>query len=314
MKAGELFAGYGGLALAVEQVFEAETAWVAEWDEAPSKILAHHWPGVPNHRDVTTMDWSNVEPVNIISGGSPCQDVSLAGRDRKGMTEGTRSNLWVAMREAIKNIQPELVVWENVTGARSAKAYSELEQQDGRVGKQLTALGRVLGDLSTLGYDAQWRTIRASDVGAPHRRGRVFVLAHRRDTYTSSLRRVAGRQEPLQGARFSYHPERLCGGAGGGATRDALTDTRFGAHMGRVRTWAHVIGRPAPAPVEPSSTGKPQLAPLFSEWLMGLPQGWVTGNGLTRAQELKALGNGVVPQQASTALAEMWANLERKTT
>lgn len=206
MKAGELFAGYGGLALAVEAVFRAETAWVAEWDEAPSKILEKHFPGVPNYRDVTTVNWEEVEPVQIISGGSPCQDVSLAGRDRKGMTEGTRSNLWVSMREAVKTIQPDFVVWENVTGARSAKAYSEMEQQPGRVGKQLTALGRVLGDLTEAGYDCQWRTIRASDIGAPHRRERVFLLAHRRDTYSSSFRRIEGGGRTLTGRTVQLSP------------------------------------------------------------------------------------------------------------
>ena len=185
MRAGELFAGYGGLALAVSEVFGATTAWVAEFDAAPSRILAEHFPGVPNLGDVTTVDWSSVEQVDIIAGGSPCQDVSAAGR-RAGMTEGTRSNLWVAMRQAIETIRPEWVVWENVQGALSAKASSEsdMEQRPRFVGDRpdgpsLRALGRVLGDLASLGYDAEWRTIRASDVGAPHQRARVFVLAHR---------------------------------------------------------------------------------------------------------------------------------------
>lgn len=133
LKLGELFAGYGGLGMAVEQVFDAELAWYAEFDDAPSKIMEHHWPGVPNHRDVTTVDWSQVEPVDIISGGSPCQDLSAAGR-RKGMTEGTRSNLWVSMREAIATIKPTYVVWENVRGAFSAKATSEMESCPGCVG------------------------------------------------------------------------------------------------------------------------------------------------------------------------------------
>ena len=185
MKAGELFAGYGGLALAVHEVFGADTAWVAEFEAAPSKVLAARFPGVPNLGDVTAVDWAAVEPVDIIAGGSPCQDVSQAGR-RAGMTEGTRSNLWVAMREAIRIIRPEWVVWENVQGALSAKATSESDMEPGTGfmgdrpdGPSLRALGRVLGDLATLGYDAEWRTVRASDVGAPHQRARIFVLARR---------------------------------------------------------------------------------------------------------------------------------------
>lgn len=192
LTAGELFAGYGGLAMSVEEVFDAETRWVAEFDAAPSKILAQRFPGVPNLHDVTTVDWAKVEPVDIISGGSPCQDVSSAGK-RAGMTEGTRSNLWVAMRQAIETIQPQYVIWENVAGAYSAAATSEMESLEGRMGNGtdgpvLRALGRVLGDLAALGFDAEWRGIRASDVGAPHGRARVFVLAERRATpHTRSI-------------------------------------------------------------------------------------------------------------------------------
>lgn len=186
LKAAELFSGYGGLALAVEEVFGAETTWFSEFDAAPSKILAHHWPNVPNYGDVTQIDFNTVPHVDIISGGSPCQDLSAAGR-RKGMTDGTRSNLWVQMREAIATIKPTYVVWENVRGAYSAEAYSELEHCPGCMGNPadrgtvLRALGRVLGDLSDLGYDCQWRGLRAADVGAPHGRFRVFVLATLRD-------------------------------------------------------------------------------------------------------------------------------------
>ncbi|WP_051485543.1 DNA cytosine methyltransferase [Nocardioides sp. J54] len=120
------------------------------------------------------------EPVDILTGGSPCQDLSHAGR-RAGMTEGTRSNLWVAMREAIAQLRPAMVVWENVGGAFSAAADSEVEPCAGCVGDgpgvHLRALGRVLGDLASLGYDASWHSLRAADVGAPHGRLRVFVVA-----------------------------------------------------------------------------------------------------------------------------------------
>lgn len=182
MKIGSLFSGAGGLDLAVERVFGAETAWMVEFDKHPSAVIEHRFPGVPNLGDVTKIDWHEVEPVDIITGGSPCQDLSTAGA-RNGMTEGTRSNLWVAMREAIEIIQPRLVVWENVQGALSAKAESEsdLESEGGFLGKNkrghLRALGRVLGDLSDLGYDAEWTTLRASQIGAPHQRARIFLVA-----------------------------------------------------------------------------------------------------------------------------------------
>lgn len=182
---GELCAGYGGLGLAVENVLGAELKWFSEFDAAPSKIMSHHWPGVPNLGDMTQIDWASVPPVDVLSGGTPCQDLSHAGR-RKGMTDGTRSNLWAQMREAIAIIQPQYVVWENVRGAYSAKADSDLEQCPGCMGgtgdgkPALRALGRVLGDLSDVGYDTKWAGLRAADVGAPHGRFRVFVLARRR--------------------------------------------------------------------------------------------------------------------------------------
>jgi gp69 len=86
LKAGEMFAGYGGLALAVSSVFGAKTAWLCEVDKYASEVLEHRFPDVPNLGDVTAVDWGSVEPVDIIAGGSPCQDVSVAG-GRAGMSE-----------------------------------------------------------------------------------------------------------------------------------------------------------------------------------------------------------------------------------
>lgn len=171
--------------MAVCEAFGAEVAWHAEVEPAAIKILEHHYPDIPNVGDVTKVDWSQAEPVDIITGGSPCQDLSSAGK-RAGMTAGTRSNLWHAMREAIETIQPKYVVWENVRGALSAKAASEsdLESENGQMGN-LRALGRVLGDLAESGYDTQWQVVRAGDVGAPHRRERVFVLGKKADASNS---------------------------------------------------------------------------------------------------------------------------------
>ena len=99
------------------------------------------------------------------------------------MTKDTRSGLWESMFHAITAIHPRLVVWENVQGALSASAFSLMEPDQGHLGGRptgpvLRALGRVLGDLAGIGYDATWTTVHASDVGAPHKRARVFVVAH----------------------------------------------------------------------------------------------------------------------------------------
>ena len=344
----------GGLDLAVQSVFpQAQTAWHCEFDKAPSAILAHHYPDVPNLHDVTQVDWEKVEPVDIITGGSPCQDLSTAGK-RAGMTEGTRSNLWVNMREAIATIQPRLVVWENVQGALSAAAYSssDMEPGQGLLGSgdgHLRALGRVLGDLTALGYDARWTTIRASDIGAPHHRSRVFLIAYPADTGCIGLQAArwgggygaqvagsvggAGTLPKLEHLPTPQSRDSLGGGqhpkvriAGGHAvslvdlakelgelahlptpnTMDHLP-ARDGGIYGRyepvVRRWEQATGTTAPNPTELNQNGKPRLNVEFASWMMGLPKGWITGvPGLSRSNQLKAIGNGVVPQQAAAAL------------
>jgi DNA (cytosine-5)-methyltransferase 1 len=184
MKIGSLFSGYGGLDLAVMNVTGAEVAWHCEWDEAPSKILDKHFPGVPNYRDVSKVDFTSVEPVDILTGGFPCQDLSLAGK-RAGLKDGTRSGLWSEFARAIEELQPRLVVIENVRGILSATAHSDLESCAWCMGEangepSLRALGAVLGSLADLGYDAKWTGIRAADAGAPHSRFRIFITATKR--------------------------------------------------------------------------------------------------------------------------------------
>ena len=147
----------GGLDMAVEQVFGGRTVWHCELDPAASKVLSHRYPGVPNFGDVTAIDWDAVDPVDVMCGGYPCQPFSAAGQ-RKG-TDDER-HLWPYFAEAIRRVRPRYVVLENVAGHRSM------------------GFDCVLGDLASMRYDAQWCSVRASDVGAPHRRERLFILAH----------------------------------------------------------------------------------------------------------------------------------------
>lgn len=182
LKIGSLFSGYGGLDLGVQAALGGEVVWHCEFDTAPSIVLENNFPGIPNFGDITKVDWDTVERVDILTGGFPCQDVSLAG-GRKGVAEGTRSGLWFEFAKAIEKLQPRLVVIENVRGLLSAKADSgmgysaEVVEEAG--GKPvLRALSAVLADLADLGYDAEWQTVRASTAGAPHRRERVFIIAY----------------------------------------------------------------------------------------------------------------------------------------
>ena len=330
MKIGSLFSGYGGLDIAVESFFHARTVWHAEFEDAPSKVLAHHWPGVPNHHDVSVVDWTAVKPVDIITGGFPCQDVSMAGK-RAGMVEGTRSNLWGAMRTAVETIRPRYVVIENVRGLLSATAQSDsdLEQRPGFMGDgsdvTLRAIGRVLGDLADIGYDAQWYGLRAADIGAPHGRYRVFILATNTSRRTRRIAEVEHKRIQRLRADTLQTPTNTGGPTIGEYTGRSLAEeartrsshrsgdphreqpaTNWGPYQPAIRRWERVLGRTTPAPTELSAKGKPQLSPAFVEWMMGLNAGHVTSiDGISRANQLKMLGNGVVPQQAYESLRRM---------
>ena len=338
LRVGELCTGYGGLALAVEHVFNAETVWVAENNPAAQRVLETHWPGVPNLGDITRINWQEVPPVDILAGGTPCQDLSVAGL-RAGMTETTRSGLWGCMRDAIATLQPRYVIWENVNGARSATATSLLEPDPGCLGNRsggpaLRAAGRVLGDLASLGYDAEWRTVQASDVGACHRRARLFVFAW--DATASPVSELGGvRRQPIPNEtgrepqndtatrrrRASAADPNRAGlerrntpSGGGAVERPAGTggvdpdSPAWGRYRAAVKRHARMLGGPPPAPTKPGRHGRPRLAPEFVEWMMALPTGWVTDvPGVTRKQLLVMLGNGVVTPQAVAALRDMTA-------
>ena len=159
LRIGSLATGYGGLDTAVQEVLDAELAWVSDIDPGACKILAHHFPDVPNLGDLTAVDWATVEPIHILTAGYPCQPFSQAGR-RKGLDDPRHIWPWIA--DAIRHLRPRLVFLENVAG---------------HLGLGFDA---VLGDLASLGYDAQWVSLRAADVGAAHGRRRLFVAAYPR--------------------------------------------------------------------------------------------------------------------------------------
>lgn len=209
--------------------------------------------GVQNVYDLTVEDDHSFIAAGFVVHN--CQDLSAAGK-RAGMTEGTRSNLWVNMREAIATIRPRLVVWENVQGALSAPATSDsdMEPAAGLLGNpgggHLRALGRVLGDLTEIGYDTEWTTLRASDIGAPHHRARVFLIARPRHAHPQRDDGRQGHASTVGGHRPSGQPRQVdlntvvvhlptprasdangaCKhGAGGKDLRTAITELSHGA-------------------------------------------------------------------------------------
>ena len=416
---GGLFYGYGGLDMAVQQVIGGTLAWYSEIDPGACRIASHHHPGIPNLGDITQIDWTSAPRVDVLTGGFPCQDVSTAGA-RAGLRDGTRTGLWAHMLQAIDTIRPRLVVAENVRGLLSAEADSDVEPCPWCVGdnpdSHMRALGAVLADLDTVGYDAQWVSVRASDVGACHRRERVFITAHPKghpwrecvgdprptrlttprrllptpaastsndtETVSSWLSRQARRADvgerpfhpPLSVAvrllptprtsdtngagahgqggldlrtavtllptpttqpdtgngharnlgkevRLLPTPRASDGPHGGPNSRGSKGDLAlpaaacqdFGEYGEAVARHEQAFGRSAPPPTEPGKKGSARLAARFAEWMMCLPDGWVTDptiwEGMTdtaaRNAQLHAIGNGVVPPQAVAAVTHL---------
>ncbi len=158
MRIGGLFSGIGGLEVGLEAAIPgSETVWQCEIDPYCRAVLAHHWPNAMRYDDVTRLNTTTLAPVDIICGGFPCQDVSLAGAGA-GLA-GARSGLWFEYLRIIDGMRPRFVVIENVLGLVRR------------------GLDVVVRGLEALGYTVEGSRIRAGDVGAPHRRERVFLLA-----------------------------------------------------------------------------------------------------------------------------------------
>jgi DNA (cytosine-5)-methyltransferase 1 len=160
MTFGSLFAGIGGLDLGLERA-GMECRWQVEIDPFARQVLAKHWPDVPRYEDVRDVGSENLEPVDLICGGFPCQDISHAGNrsDRNGV-RGERSGLWAEFARLIRELRPRYVLVENVSALL------------------VRGLGTVLGDLAAVGYDAEWDVLPAATFGAPQRRERVFLVAY----------------------------------------------------------------------------------------------------------------------------------------
>ena len=161
-KIGSLFSGIGGFELGLERALPARTIWQVEQDKFCQSILKKHWPKAQIYSDVRNITKDNVEPVDILCGGFPCQDISVAGK--QGGIDGKKSGLWWEMWRIISELsegrKKPIVVLENVPN--------------------IVRLGGldVLGSLAQLGYDAEWTIISAKQFGAPHLRKRWFCVAY----------------------------------------------------------------------------------------------------------------------------------------
>jgi DNA (cytosine-5)-methyltransferase 1 len=153
---GSLFAGIGGIDLGLERAGMI-CLWQVEKDPFCRQVLRKHWPEIQRYGDIKAVDFNRVEPVKVLAGGFPCQPVSQSGK-RKG--ENDPRWLWPEFYRAICQIRPPIILVENVPGL----LYRGFDS--------------VLGDLAESGYDAQWTSLSAASIGAPHIRSRLFLLAY----------------------------------------------------------------------------------------------------------------------------------------
>jgi len=175
----DLFSGIGGFSLGLERA-GFKTVAFCEIDNKAAQVLRKHWPTTIVFDDVhklnkDILDLFGYEKIDVICGGFPCQDISLAGKGA-GLS-GERSGLWYEFLRLIKEINPRYAIIENVSALRSR------------------GLEEVLGSLSEVGYDAEWHCIPASAVGAPHRRDRVWIIAYPVREGLERQRPIAGRIE-----------------------------------------------------------------------------------------------------------------------
>ena len=171
MRMLDLFSGIGGFALAAEWVWgdELDITGFCEIEKYAQKVLQKNFPGVPIYDDITKLNGKDFKNIDIITGGFPCQDISVAGKGA-GIKEGTRSGLWSELHRIISEIRPRFALIENVP--------------------MLTIRGgtRVIEDLAKIGYDCEWQVISAKFVGAPHLRYRIWFVAYPQHTDTDTTR------------------------------------------------------------------------------------------------------------------------------
>ena len=289
MKILDLFSGIGGFSLGLERAGMTTVAF-CEIDAKARLVLKKHWPNVPVFEDITTLTKADIhDEIDIIAGGFPCQDISLAGKGA-GLA-GARSGLWSEFHRLIAEIRPRYAVIENVSALRNR------------------GLDTVLRSLAEIGYDAEWHCIPASAVGAPHRRDRVWIVANPsgrrlREQGEGQIQQPRRAEVICAGQNVAYPAsQRRDGGREGPkfAGRDELADCgQTLADCIRARLEGHagdgeVVGDEG----QDGSTAEAGLRGGGHPgwwWAVEPDVGRVAHGVPKRVDRLKQLGNAVVPQ------------------
>jgi len=276
MRMLDLFSGIGGFALAAEWTWgdELDIVGFCEIEKYAQKVLQKNFPGVPIHEDITKLNGKDFKNIDIITGGFPCQDISIAGKG-EGI-EGSRSGLWTEMCRIISEVRPRYAIIENVP----MLIHRGLE--------------RVLCDLTEIGYDCEWQIIGADEVGAWHRRKRIWIVAYSRhlcgrDNEYGNVGLCSGKQinetirtaPQLKVTRPSTESE-------------VVPNTNsFGCKLRRTET------RSRETNIERSSTRQEFISTRSESYWTTEPNVGRVANGIPkRVDRLKGLGNAIVPQVA----------------
>ena len=259
----DLFSGIGGFSLGLERA-GMKTIAFCEVDKKCQEVLRKHWKDVPIFDDVTTLKGTDIDgTVDVICGGFPCQDISLAGKGA-GL-EGERSGLWWEFHRLIKEIKPKWAIIENVSALRNR------------------GLDQVLRSLNEIGYDAEWHCITAASIGAPHRRDRIWIVAYPRDSsrwdgISGSIGRDGERE-----LEESIRSSETASITGSSEASETISNSNSEGLEGQWKVSSRI--------------SKELKDPSYSCWWATEPDVGRVAHGIpNRVDRLKQLGNAVVPQ------------------
>ena len=266
MRMLDLFSGIGGFSLAAQWVWgeELEIVYMVENDKHCQRVLTKQWPDVPIYSDIRTFECSAINAIDLITGGFPCQDISIAG---KGVgIEGERSGLWTEFKRIIREVRPRFALIENVPALTHR------------------GLDRVLCDLAEIGYDAEWQCISASEVGAWHKRERIWIVAYpnRREG------RSGIKPKSIQSTQFQFSSD--------DRISTKIPDSDQKRLQSTTPEWIRSI-REAEREFKGREYSR-TITKKWNNWSVEPDVGRVAHGIPDRVDRLKSLGNTIVPQVA----------------
>jgi len=268
----DLFSGIGGFSLGLERA-GMKTVAFCEIEEYPRKVLKKHWPDVPIYTDVRTLTKEQLDndgiTVDVICGGFPCQDLSVAGK--KAGFDGDRSSLYREMLRLVSECRPRYAIFENVTGL--------LTGESGRW------FAQFLYDLAEIGFDAEWHCISASAIGAHHHRDRVWIIA-----YPNLQRSILPKKARDNGKNTTESNDQQSQGCS--SAHELFSNTTGKRQQGQGQLKQSLLAKA----YGEGKTINAIASSLGDIWAVEPELGRVANGIPNRSHRLKALGNAVVPQ------------------